>query len=221
MTTHIMTEVLSPEEIIRVMISEEELILTKIRKIVQGNEYKKFVKSTNKKTAYPVNIKNGCKLEYTVVLSNDLTNYTNNVFGYTTFATYMSSEGYQLIDYSKGTFESSEGKKINFRKFKLYTRHFFDRYRERILGNKSLDKKDVIKYFIRNHYGNSIEHQQTDLEGADEFCFPMSDCFGLGEKTFNDYCIVKSCIPFEWLKGNQKLIKEFCEQQLRKDEMLP
>lgn len=145
-------------------------------------------------------------LNYLIVLNNNDENEFRKAPAVSPYAWCIRAKGYYVM-YSHETFNSVFHTREKSNTF--YTSHFFDRYRERVLGDKTMDKFKAIKDFVKNNNDVSMPAQQDNVKYPNGMYVIYSNCIGIGQyNPDNIYeCTMKTCIAFNNMFSNQQEMK--------------
>lgn len=115
---------------------------------------------------------------------------------------------YAFFVKNRGIYVATEVDDCDGGSFDIYTPHFFDRYRERFLGDSTISKEDTIMMFIHNNLNN----MRTDIESKkhpDNWYNVCNDGLCLCTKHPNNIYEMNTFVTFEMLHEDQAdVVKE-------------
>lgn len=100
--------------------------------------------------------------------------------------------------------------------YTFYTSHFFDRYRERIIGDMQLDKRKAIEHFISNNYLPAKPVSQIDKDIENGLLLIHANCYAFGYyEDEGELSCMKTCVNFNQLFDSQTQIKEVAQKMIQ------
>lgn len=216
----IITETMSYFDIIKVFEEDLSMLNNKLKYVAK--KYCHQLKINKKQCVMSSNISGNRGFHYFVLLCNssfhDLKNYGLSC---KVVAFYHSSNGLVAIELlTMVSKEILSGIQFSQKSYVIYETHFFDRYRERILGDKQLQKLDVMKQFFKTHI-NSMSVQQKDERYPNGIYVPINEGMCIGYQLGENVVVMKTCVSNEQMHNEQKDIHTICEEIMKNTKIDP
>ena len=200
MDKRIILDTATPEEIMKIIISDKDFLFNKI--IEDCKRYIHIVKSrADKRRVFFTTHKGNRGLTYSLIyISKSKRDSIKNNLIWIAYTYYQTRNGYNTVLLSS----IDRGKES----FVFYNSHFFDRYRERELKDETLSKPETIKEFFKEN-SISIHHPLENSSNPNGiFCVFKNNGVGLGEELSGNCIILKTYISTEMLKEGQVELHE-------------